>query len=126
MSVEKLLGSAPRLSLASGSGTQPCAHLLLAYWLSARLGQQWRALGEKGEVPRLLRQMQTIQWGRSGEEAACGTEDDSRALGLERLAQKLDFLKLFAQPLPGCPCSPKTAQEKHVQRENQKTGEEVS
>ncbi|MGH7943007.1 MAG: IS1634 family transposase [Limisphaerales bacterium] len=35
----------------------------LAYWLSARLGAQWRAKGESQEVPRLLRQLQTIRLG---------------------------------------------------------------
>src|SRR5207237_9029346 len=32
----------------------------LAYWLSARLGKEWRAKGENEEVPRVLRQLQTI------------------------------------------------------------------
>ena len=36
----------------------------LAYWLSARLGREWRAKGEKEEVPRILRQLQTIRVGR--------------------------------------------------------------
>ena len=35
----------------------------LSYWLSARLGQEWRALGEKGEVPRILRELQAIRVG---------------------------------------------------------------
>src|SRR6266581_8305247 len=35
----------------------------LAYWLSARLGREWRAKGERGEVPRLLRELQTIRIG---------------------------------------------------------------
>lgn len=35
----------------------------LAYWLSARLGGEWRAKGEKEEVPRLLRHLQTIRLG---------------------------------------------------------------
>lgn len=35
----------------------------LAYWLSARLGRQWRAKGEKEEVPRVLRHLQTIRLG---------------------------------------------------------------
>ena len=36
----------------------------LSYWISARLGGEWRAKGETGEVPRLLRQLQTIRLGR--------------------------------------------------------------
>ncbi len=36
----------------------------LAYWLSARLGGEWRAKGVKEEVPRVLRHLQTIRWGR--------------------------------------------------------------
>ncbi len=35
----------------------------LAYWLSARLGGEWRARGETEEVPRILRQLQTIRLG---------------------------------------------------------------
>ena len=35
----------------------------LAYWLSARLGGEWRALGETEEVPRVLRHLQTIRLG---------------------------------------------------------------
>ena len=36
----------------------------LAYWLTARLGQEWRGSGEAGEVPRLLRRLQTIRIGQ--------------------------------------------------------------
>jgi transposase len=35
----------------------------LAYWLSARLGAEWRAKGETQEVPRVLRHLQTIRLG---------------------------------------------------------------
>lgn len=35
----------------------------LAYWLSARLGGEWRSKGEIEEVPRVLRQLQTIRLG---------------------------------------------------------------
>ena len=35
----------------------------LAYWLSARLGGEWRARGESEEVPRVLRHLQTIRVG---------------------------------------------------------------
>lgn len=36
----------------------------LAYWLSARLGSEWRQKGVKEEVPRVLRHLQTIRLGR--------------------------------------------------------------
>ncbi len=35
----------------------------LAYWLSARLGKEWREKGESEEVPRILRRLQTIRVG---------------------------------------------------------------
>ncbi len=35
----------------------------LAYWLSARLGKEWRDQGQSEEVPRLLRKLQTIRVG---------------------------------------------------------------
>jgi transposase len=36
----------------------------LAYWLSARLGAEWRAKAVSEEVPRILRQLQKIRLGR--------------------------------------------------------------
>jgi transposase len=35
----------------------------LAYWISARLGKEWREKGETEEVPRILRNLQTIRVG---------------------------------------------------------------
>lgn len=35
----------------------------LAYWMSARLGKEWREKGETEEVPRILRKLQTIRVG---------------------------------------------------------------
>ena len=35
----------------------------LSYWISARLGGEWRGKGESQEVPRILRQWQTIRLG---------------------------------------------------------------
>jgi transposase len=35
----------------------------LGYWLSARLGGEWRAKGQTEEVPRILRHLQTIRLG---------------------------------------------------------------
>jgi len=71
----------------------------LAYWLSARLGREWRAAQEPGEVPRILRELQTI---RVGQVSAGGkrlttllTEIPAR---LNAQLIKLNLLKLFAQP----------------------------
>jgi transposase len=36
----------------------------LAYWISARLSREWREKGVQEEVPRILRQLQTIRLGR--------------------------------------------------------------
>jgi transposase len=41
----------------------PVRLCFLAYWLSARLGGEWRAGGESEEVPRVLRHLQTIRVG---------------------------------------------------------------
>ena len=71
----------------------------LAYWLSARLGQQWQALGEKGEVPRLLRRMQTIRVGTLRVKKHLLRRMMTHVPSdLNPLLKKLDFLKLFAQP----------------------------
>ena len=35
----------------------------LAYWISARLGKEWRQFNECGEVPRILRSLQKIRVG---------------------------------------------------------------
>ena len=71
----------------------------LAYWLSTRLGQQWRALGEKGEAPRLLRWMQTIRVGTLRvKKRLLGRKMTHVPSDLNSLLKKLDLLKLFAQP----------------------------
>src|SRR5271157_1675863 len=75
----------------------------LAYWLSARLGGEWRAKGQTQEVPRVLRHLQTIRLGclQVGRKTA-------RALmtqipkNLNDQLQKLGLAQLFAAP-------PKTA-----------------
>jgi transposase len=71
----------------------------LAYWLSARLGREWRAAQEPGQVPRILRELQSI---RVGQVSAAGrplttllTEIPPR---LNAQLIKLNLLKLFAQP----------------------------
>ncbi|MDD2710975.1 MAG: IS1634 family transposase [Verrucomicrobiae bacterium] len=71
----------------------------LAYWLSARLGLQWRALGEKGEVPRLLRQMQTIRVGiLRVKNRLLKRQITQIPPSLNALLKKLNLLNLFAQP----------------------------
>ncbi len=71
----------------------------LAYWLSARLGGEWRAQGETEEVPRILRHLQTIRLGclRMGERV-------QRALmtqiprNMNEQLQRLELTSLFAAP----------------------------
>ena len=71
----------------------------LAYWLSARLGGEWRAQGETEEVPRILRHLQTIRLGclRMGERV-------QRALmtqiprNMNEQLQRLGLTSLFAAP----------------------------
>jgi transposase len=71
----------------------------LAYWLSARLGREWRAQKEPGEVPRILRELQTIRVGRvraSGKLVASLMTEIPANLNAQ--LTKLDLLKLFTQP----------------------------
>jgi transposase len=71
----------------------------LAYWLSARLGKQWRAKGESQEVPRLLRQLQTIRVGtlRLGEKL-CPKLMTDVPKDLNAQLKKLGLGHLFAAP----------------------------
>ena len=73
----------------------------LAYWISARLAAQWRAKGERGEVTRILRQLQTIRLGQI-HIAKASLPDIARftqvPASLNALLQKLDLLHLFAAP----------------------------
>ena len=71
----------------------------LAYWLSARLSREWRGKKEAGEVPRILRELQTIRVGT----VLAGTTKISTLLTkipaeLNELLIKLNLLKLFSQP----------------------------
>jgi transposase len=69
----------------------------IAYWLSARLGQEWRASGENGEVPRLLRQLQTIRIGQlqiGGQPVRSLMTEIPKELNA--LLEKLGLIKLFA------------------------------
>ena len=71
----------------------------LAYWLSARLGGEWRARGETEEVPRVLRKLQTIRlgtlWMGSTTARPLMTEIPKN---LNDQLQKLNLAALFAAP----------------------------
>jgi transposase len=71
----------------------------LAYWLSARLGGEWRARGETEEVPRILRQLQTIRLGtlRLGQKTA-RTLMTEIPKNLNHQMHKLKLTALFAAP----------------------------
>jgi hypothetical protein len=71
----------------------------LAYWLSARLGGEWRAKGVSEEVPRVLRQLQTVRLGR----LQMGQHVHSTLMtqipkSLNDQLQKLGLAALFATP----------------------------
>jgi transposase len=73
----------------------------IAYWISARLATQWRACGERGEVTRLLRQLQSIRLGELhlGDEAAPPAARLTEVPPeLNALLEKLQLLHLFAAP----------------------------
>ena len=69
----------------------------VAYWLSARLGREWRGSGETGEVPRILRRLQTIRIGRLqvGKKTAQTLMTDVPK-ELNEVLEKLGLIKLFA------------------------------
>jgi transposase len=69
----------------------------VAYWLSARLGREWRSSGEVGEVPRILRRLQTIRIGhlQAGKKAT-QTLMTKVPKGLNEVIEKLGLIKLFA------------------------------
>jgi hypothetical protein len=69
----------------------------IAYWLSARLGKEWRASGEQGEVPRILRRLQSIRIGQlqvGGKPARSLMTEIPKELNM--LLEKLGVIKLFA------------------------------
>jgi len=71
----------------------------LAYWLSARLGREWRAKGETEEVPRILRHLQTIRLGF----LAMGQRVERVLMtkipkNMNEQLQKLGLASLFATP----------------------------
>ncbi|HEY0793922.1 MAG TPA: IS1634 family transposase [Chthoniobacterales bacterium] len=71
----------------------------LAYWLCARLGQEWRAQGQTVDVPRLLRRLQSIRVGTVtlAGQAACRLLTQIPA-DLNAVLEQLGLLPLFAQP----------------------------
>lgn len=71
----------------------------LAYWLSARLGGEWRAKGETEEVPRVLRHLQTIRLGRLqiGQDLQ-RTVITEVPKNLNEQLQQLGLTPLFASP----------------------------
>jgi len=71
----------------------------LAYWLSARLGGEWRAKGVSEEVPRVLRQLQTVRLGRlqMGQQVH-STRMTQIPKSLNDQLQKLGLTALFAAP----------------------------
>ena len=70
--------------------------------MSARLATQWRACGERGEVTRLLRQLQDIRLGTlqiaDGSDAPALTRLTEVPPELNILLEKLKLLHLFAAP----------------------------
>lgn len=69
----------------------------LAYWISARLGGEWRLAQEPGEVPRILRRLQTIRIGRLHvAHKPVGNLMTNIPRELNDLLAKLGLLKLFA------------------------------
>ncbi len=68
----------------------------LAYWISARLGGEWRLAKERGEVPRMLRRLQKIRVGRlkvKGKPVGRLMTDIPKELN--DILAKLGLLKLF-------------------------------
>jgi len=71
----------------------------LAYWISARLGGEWRAKGESQEVPRILRHLQTIRLGRL--QIGCDVQRTTITdipKNLNEQLQALGLMSLFASP----------------------------
>ncbi len=71
----------------------------LAYWISARLGNEWRKLGESREVPLVLRELQQIRIGklRAGNAPLKTVLTDIPA-GLYAVLNRLTLLPLFQRP----------------------------
>jgi hypothetical protein len=71
----------------------------IAYWMSARLGQEWAQLHCKTEVPRVLQQLQSIRLASFrvlGAQAPAAITNVTPELN--EMLTKLNLLKLFAAP----------------------------
>ena len=74
----------------------------LAYWISARLGKEWREKGESEEVPRILRKLQTIRVGRLQlGDKVCERLMTEIPQDLNAQLTKLGLAGLFARPPEG-------------------------
>ena len=74
----------------------------LAYWISARLGKEWRDKGEKEEVPRTLRKLQTIRVGKLQlGDKVCERLMTEVPPDLNEQLTKLGLANLFAAPPQG-------------------------
>ena len=71
----------------------------LAYWISARLGSAWREMGERREVPLVLRELQQIKVGklRVGDTPLRTVLTDIPAR-MHAVLDKLALLPLFRRP----------------------------
>ncbi len=76
----------------------------LAYWISARLGKEWREKGETEEVPRILRKLQTIRVGtlRLGDKV-CEKLMTDVPKDINAQLTKLGLTELFAAPPSAMP-----------------------
>lgn len=71
----------------------------LAYWISARLGKEWCMLQERGEVPNILRRLQTIRVGvMTLRGKTIRTTLTQIPKPLNDLLSKIGLLHLFASP----------------------------
>ena len=68
-------------------------------WISARLGKEWCLLNERGEVPGILRRLQTIRVGvLTLRGATIRTSLTQIPKPLNDLLAKIGLLHLFASP----------------------------
>jgi len=66
----------------------------IAYWLSARLGNEWRNSGESGEVLRCLQSIRIGHLQVAGKTARSLMTEIPKELN--KLLEKLNVIKLFA------------------------------
>ena len=71
----------------------------LAYWVSARLGSAWREMGERREVPLVLRELQQIKVGKLRvEDTPLRTVLTDIPARMHAVLDKLALLPLFRRP----------------------------